>query len=133
MSIRSKTAVKFNYIYGCLLVLIVLPRISKLRNWKVGNFNCVFLGTLILEMRTSKKFPQYCGLNYYYRPMQYLLDRQRTETYQNSPQSYINKQTLHYYQKTLPCDRIWVFLLLSNSQVIKLCCLCNGSGKVLFF
>ena len=39
-------------------VLTVLPRIYQLRHWKLGNFDCVYLGTIVLEMQASKKLRQ---------------------------------------------------------------------------
>jgi hypothetical protein len=36
----------------------VLIQFSQLRDWLHGNFNIVYLGTIILEMRTSKKLRQ---------------------------------------------------------------------------
>ena len=41
-----------------LLALIGIPRTFQIRNVSRGNFNCVYLRTIILEMQTSKKSRQ---------------------------------------------------------------------------
>jgi len=52
--------VKFQQNMLVLFVFIALPKTFPLKNWKLENFNCVFLGTSILEQTWPKCGPWTC-------------------------------------------------------------------------